>query len=136
VRTYAVRRGIVNDAAIALFEAMCAEVRDLPDFDPVERISCHVVAHALASIHHGCEAVDGWFNGRGNEHSWLRIGPDIVADMYPIAGVNPFMIVVDGGVNPWEGIYRPVPGLLSKRDISADVEMVRSSIMSRTGEAN
>lgn len=128
------RRGIVNDAKMALFETMCGQLRALPDYDPVVRISCHVVVHALASIHDGCTAVDGWFNGRGNEHSWLRVGPDVVADMYPVAGTNPFMVVVDGGMNPWERIYAPVPDLLSKRDISEDVEMIRQAILSQAGK--
>jgi len=113
VRLYAHRMEGITSTKWDLFLAMAADVEALPDLDPPEAVSCHVLCHAL-SQRHGVPAVNGWYAGRMNWHSWLDMGDGIVADMYPVAGGRPQVLDTNGYLNPASTLYVEVPGALER----------------------
>lgn len=105
MRCYAVRKGYIPSTKLEAFEQMRSLIADLPDLEPSHRVSCHVLTRVLAARFPDVTAVDGWFAGKGNEHSWLDMGDGIVADVYPIGGAVPFIVDTSGMMNPWNRLY-------------------------------
>jgi hypothetical protein len=120
MRLYARREEGITPAKWDLFLAMEADVEALPDLDPPEAVSCHVLCHAL-SVRHGVPAVDGWYAGRMNWHSWIDLGDGIVADMYPVAGGRPQIVDTNGMLNPVSRLYQEVPDALERIGVRPDV---------------
>lgn len=116
MRTYAVRQGMIPAAKVELFESMRSQIADLPDLEPDDRVSCHVLTRVLASLNDGPVVIDGWFGGKGNEHSWLDIGDGLIADVYPIGGATPFLVDASGWWNPWNKLYVPHPAVMEGKD--------------------
>lgn len=112
MKTYAERAGYIPAEKIAIFQRMAADVKAMPDLDPADLASCHAVCRALELRHKGARCVDGWFGGVGQEHSWMDLGEGIVADMYPIAGITPFLVDASHWMSPWNRFYTPKPDLL------------------------
>lgn len=110
---YARRMEGITPARWNLFMAMAADVDALPDLDPPEAVSCHVLCVAL-SRRYGIPVVHGWYGGRMNWHSWLDMGGMIVADMYPIAAGRPQIVDTNGYLNPVSRLYEEVPDALDR----------------------
>jgi len=115
MRTYAVREGMIPSAKLELFERLRADVEAMPDVEPSDAVSCHAVCRALEIRHPGAVCVDGFFHAVGHEHSWLDLGDGIIADMYPIGGVTPFMVDASSWMIPWTRIYIRKDDLLDGR---------------------
>lgn len=113
MKLYAHRMEGITAAKWDLFTAMAADVEALPDLDPPEAVSCHVLCTAL-SQRYGVPAVHGWYAGRMNWHSWLDLGGRIVVDPYPIAGGRPQILDANGYLNPVSRLYEEVPGALDR----------------------
>lgn len=97
----------ITNLDMAIFRTVRRIVEGLPDlvFDPSDRglegpnqLTCHLVAHAIASLIAPVKKVDGFFS-RSYQHSWLRTSTSLI-DVYPVAGGNPF-IVAAGPLSPW-----------------------------------
>lgn len=111
MRTYAVRRGLIPRGKVALFARLRADFEAMPDLDPADVVSCHAVCRALA-MRHPVRFVDGCFMEVGSDHSWIDMGDGVVADMYPIGGVTPFMVDASHWMVPWNRLYIEKPDLL------------------------
>jgi hypothetical protein len=131
MRLYCEREGYVPEAKIALFHGMTAFVEALPDVDPPERVSCHVLTRMLAARFAGVRVVDGNFQGRGSHHSWLDLGDGVVADVYPIGGVVPFLVETSGYMNPWNRMYLPDPGVAE--GLEEDPQAIADEILATMG---
>lgn len=116
MKLYARRMEGITPAKWATFTSMVADVDALPDLDPPEAVSCHVLCTAL-SRRYGIPVVHGWYAGRMNWHSWLDMGNRIVADMYPVAGGQPQILDTNGYLNPASRLYVEVPGTLERLGI-------------------
>ncbi len=130
MRLYARRMGGIVPAKWDLFMEMTTVVEALPDLDPPETISCHVLCTAL-SRRHGVPVVHGWYGGRMNWHSWLDMGSSIVADMYPIAGGRPQILDTDGYLNPASRLYVEVPDAMDR--IGVDLEPLVGVLLEHLG---
>ncbi len=113
---YARRMEGIVPAKWDTFMAMAADVEALPDLDPPEAVSCHVLCTAL-SQRYGIPVVHGWYGGKMSWHSWLDMGGRIVADMYPIAGGRPQIVDTNGYLNPVSRLYVEVPGAMERLGI-------------------
>jgi len=127
MRLYAHRVEGIVPAKWDVFMAMVADVEALPDLDPPEAVSCHVLCTAL-SHRYGIPAVHGWYAGRMNWHSWIDMGDRIVADMYPVAGGRPQILDTNGYMNPVYGFYEEVPDAL--RSIGVNPEPLAQVLLS------
>lgn len=116
MRNYVVREGMIPQSKVDLFERMRSQIEALPDLDPTHRVSCHALTRVLAALNQGPVVVDGWFAGKGNEHSWLDMGDGHVADVYPIGGATPFLVDASGWFNPWNALYVPHPAVVEGKD--------------------
>jgi hypothetical protein len=109
-----------------IFEQMRTIVGIIPDLEPSHLVSCHVVTRVVAHVVGGpLEVVDGWFAGKGYEHSWIDLGGNVIADLYPIGGACPFLVDTSGMMNPWRPLYVPNPKVVEdKSELSTIVERV------------
>lgn len=114
MRTYAVRTGCIAPEKISLFEKIISDFEAIPDMNPVEKTTCHAVCRALAKKYEKASFVDGWFSKRGHDHSWLDLGEGIIVDVYPIAGIGPFLVDASHFMVPWHHLYIPHPTLLDE----------------------
>lgn len=112
--TYAVRQNYVSVEKYKLFNQLVEAFNTFPDFPEPDIISCHAVCRALVKIFEGHEltCVDGYFHTKGHDHSWLDLGGGIIADMYPIAGCNPFLVDAGHFMIPWNKLYIKDDGVL------------------------
>jgi len=114
MRTYAERAACINTDTLATYHVMLADFERLPDMEPIDRVSCHSLCRAFAMRYENVTCIDGWFAKVGNEHSWLDMGGGVIADMYPIAGIGPFLVDASHFMVPWHHLYIPHPELLKK----------------------
>lgn len=128
MQTYAVRAGYIPETALAVFEAMTADMAAMPDLNPKCRVSCHSVCRALALRHANAKCVDGWFYAKGHEHSWIDLGNGIIADMYPIASSGPLLIDASHWMVPWHKIYIPKDNLLTPSR-TAEVDAIAQQLV-------
>lgn len=126
MRTYAVREGMITDGQVASFERMCAIVERIPDLQPTHLVSCHAVTRIVSRIMEGGpKVIDGWFAGKGCEHSWIDLDDGVIADLYPVGGACPFLVCTAGMMNPWRPLYAPRPQVVAdKRDLPGIVDLV------------
>lgn len=111
---YAIRSGYLSSTKLNLFRQLVKDVEEIPDHPNCEIVSCHAVCRALVILHPELNYVDGYFYKIGHDHSWIDMGDGIIADMYPIAASNPFLVDASSWVIPWEYLYIPEPDLLYK----------------------
>ena len=114
---YVVSDGLITPEQVDLFKRMRSVVEQAPD--PVwgdAIVSCHHICHALRQIFDEVTVVDGHF-GRGQLHSWIILAPGtvlmkqdkracVIADMYPVGAVNPFLVCTFW-TTVWAGMYIP-----------------------------
>lgn len=138
MRLYAAREGMIPAPVLRLFEDMSRDVLRMPDLASSEEASCHVVCRALALLHPEVAVVDGHFMRRGNHHAWLRIGRDIVADMYPIGGAVPFIVDAGGYTNPWGEAYVPDDRVIAGKEdaINACAQLLADRVLSPSEPAS
>jgi hypothetical protein len=133
MRLYCEREGYVPECKIVLFRRMVSMIEALPDIDPPERISCHVLTRILAKRFEGIRVVDGNFQGRGSHHSWLDLGEGVVADVYPIGGVVPFLVDTSGYLNPWNRMYLPDETVVA--GLEEDPEAIADEMLATMGSS-
>jgi hypothetical protein len=105
---YAVERGHITGAHIAMLASVRAAVRTLPGGPDCHAV-CRAVARSIPSLTH----VAGHFHNRGFQHSWLEIPDDLILiDAYPWGGHEPFLVTV-APLSPWRFVYVPgaIPGI-------------------------
>lgn len=105
--TYAVRKHFIPSQKYVLFNRLVHTFNAFPDFPEAETVSCHSVCRALTTLFEGqgLYTVDGYFSAKGHDHSWLDLGDGIVADMYPVAGGNSFIVDASHFMIPWNKLY-------------------------------
>lgn len=121
MRLYCEREGYIPEARIELFREIVATIQAIPEMDPPEKVSCHVLARVLEKRFVGVKAVDGFFQSVGSNHAWLDLGDGVVADVYPIGGVVPFLVDTSGYMNPWNRMYIKDPKVVEGLDVHPDV---------------
>lgn len=132
MRLYCEREGFIPQRKVALFRNMTAAIEALPELEDAEAVSCHVLTRILAGMFPGVVVVDGHFQSRGSHHSWLDMGEGVVADVYPIGGVVPFLVDTNGYLNPWNRMYIEDAGLVAK--LRTDPEMVVGMVLGKMAE--
>lgn len=130
MRLYCEREGFIPQRKVALFREMAAAIEALPEMEDTEAVSCHVLTRVLAGMFPGVAVVDGHFQSRGSHHSWLDMGDGVVADVYPIGGIVPFLVDTNGYLNPWNRMYIEDAGLVAKLRTHPDdvVEMLNRKV--------
>ena len=107
---YVLSKGYITKQNVALFTRMRKLVEQMDDMETNGiLLSCHLICHALAT-HFPVEVGDGYFAGNYYQHSWLILWSHddrnvIIADMCPVAGATPFL-VVSSTSSPWGGLYK------------------------------
>jgi hypothetical protein len=132
MRLYCEREGFIPKRKIALFREMTTAIEALPELDEAETVSCHVLTRILARMFPGVAVVDGHFQGRGSHHSWLDMGEGVIADVYPIGGIVPFLVDTNGYLNPWNRMYIEDGELVAK--LRTDPETIVGMVFERMTE--
>ncbi len=120
---YTLNEHFVTGEQLGMFKYIRHVLEQAPDITwGIHIPSCHHVCHALASVFPIVRVNDGYF-GKGEPHSWLEFEPSlhatradrrarVIADMYPIAGVTPFLVYTFF-MTTWAKLYIPDVYVLS-----------------------
>jgi hypothetical protein len=91
------------------FKEMRSFVENFPNIQG-EIITSHAMCEALIHIYTEYSHIEGTF-GELHDHSWIvcKENPNIVLDMYPIAGASPFIVYAGISRVPWFKLYEKKP---------------------------
>lgn len=98
--------GHIPEDVLTEFKEVRTFVETMPTIDD-EVLTCHSVCKAIALLHPNFSYVEGSFGGVYN-HSWLTVKehPNIILDLYPVAGASPFIVYAGISLLPWFSLYK------------------------------